>query len=122
VYVFPGLADAALGEGTGVKINKLSVKEIKAVRLSAPFSRRYPEYKCHFFLALWHDTCPEKRVVVSAAALELGWRLCSIPRLLSLCSFRSRGSSGDLKQITVSLYVLLGIYLRAEYFAAMLLL
>jgi len=27
-----GLADAALGEGTGVKLHKLSVKEIKAVR------------------------------------------------------------------------------------------
>jgi len=31
-----GLADAALGEGTGVKLHKLSVKEIKAVRVS-PF-------------------------------------------------------------------------------------
>jgi hypothetical protein len=31
-----GLADAALGEGTGVKIHKLSVKEIKAVRLPPP--------------------------------------------------------------------------------------
>jgi hypothetical protein len=29
---FPGLADAALGEGTGVKLHKLSVREIKAVR------------------------------------------------------------------------------------------
>lgn len=28
----PGLADAALGEGTGVKLHKLSVREIKAVR------------------------------------------------------------------------------------------
>jgi len=27
-----GLADAALGEGTSVKLHKLSVKEIKAVR------------------------------------------------------------------------------------------
>ena len=35
--VFPGLADAALGEGAGVKRQKLlSVKEIKAVRV--PFS------------------------------------------------------------------------------------
>jgi hypothetical protein len=31
------------------------------------------------------------------------------------------GVSGDSKQVTVSLYVLLGIYLRAGYFAAMLL-
>ena len=31
-----GLADAAPGEGTGVKLHKLSVKEIKAVRVS-PF-------------------------------------------------------------------------------------
>jgi hypothetical protein len=29
---FIGLADAALGEGTGVKLHKLSVREIKAVR------------------------------------------------------------------------------------------
>lgn len=29
---FLGLADAALGEGTGVKLHKLSVREIKAVR------------------------------------------------------------------------------------------
>jgi hypothetical protein len=28
---FIGLADAALGEGTGVKLHKLSVREIKAV-------------------------------------------------------------------------------------------
>lgn len=28
---FLGLADAALGEGTGVKLHKLSVREIKAV-------------------------------------------------------------------------------------------
>ena len=36
--VFLGLADAALGEGTGVKLNKLSVREIKAVRV-LPFLR-----------------------------------------------------------------------------------
>ena len=35
---YPGLADAALGEGTGVKLNKLSVREIKAVRVH-PFLR-----------------------------------------------------------------------------------
>ena len=35
---YPGLADAALGEGTGVKLDKLSVKEIKAVRVP-PFLR-----------------------------------------------------------------------------------
>jgi hypothetical protein len=35
-----GLADAALGEGTGVKLHKLSVKEIKAVRV--PLSRTSP--------------------------------------------------------------------------------
>lgn len=28
----PGLAEAALGEGTGVKLHKLSVKELKDVR------------------------------------------------------------------------------------------
>jgi hypothetical protein len=33
-YAFLGLADAALGEGTGVKLNKLSVREIKAVRVA----------------------------------------------------------------------------------------
>jgi hypothetical protein len=49
---FQGLADAALGEGTGVKIHKLSVKEIKAVRVSTPFSRRYLEHKCCFFSSL----------------------------------------------------------------------
>ena len=27
-----GLAEAALGEGTGTRLNKLSVKQIKAVR------------------------------------------------------------------------------------------
>ena len=35
-----GLADAALGEGTGVKLHKLSVKEIKAVRV--PLSCTFP--------------------------------------------------------------------------------
>jgi hypothetical protein len=34
LYIIIGLADAALGEGRGVKLNKLSVKEIKAVRHS----------------------------------------------------------------------------------------
>jgi len=32
-----GLADAALGEGNGVKLNKMSVKEIQAVSVSFPF-------------------------------------------------------------------------------------
>ena len=40
-----GLADAALGEGTGVKLNKLSVREIKAVRIS--FFLRFPLFKCY---------------------------------------------------------------------------
>jgi hypothetical protein len=40
-----GLADAALGEGTGVKLNKLSVREIKAVRV--PFFLRFPLFKCY---------------------------------------------------------------------------
>ena len=31
-FALAGLADAALGEGTGVKLHKLSVREIKAVR------------------------------------------------------------------------------------------
>lgn len=29
--IVPGLADAALGEGTGVKLSKMSVKDIKYV-------------------------------------------------------------------------------------------
>lgn len=35
-----GLADAALGEGTGAKLHKLSVREIKLVCCIAIFTRR----------------------------------------------------------------------------------
>jgi len=37
-----GLADAALGEGTGVKLRKLSVREIQAVHLFILLSRISP--------------------------------------------------------------------------------
>jgi hypothetical protein len=46
INVCLGLADAALDKGTGVKIHKLSAKEIKAVRQT---SHHYPGYKCFFF-------------------------------------------------------------------------
>ena len=46
INVHLGLANAALGEGTGVKIHKLSAKELKAMYL--PFCH-YPGYKCLFF-------------------------------------------------------------------------
>jgi hypothetical protein len=82
-FVFPGLADAALGEGTGVKIHKLSVKEIKAVRLPHPLSWLSWVQNVCFFIALWHDTT---RASVSGAAGELCWRRLLIPRLLSLRS------------------------------------
>ena len=36
-----GLADAALGEGRGVKLHKLSVREIKAVRISVLLTRGF---------------------------------------------------------------------------------
>jgi hypothetical protein len=35
-----GLAEAALGEGSGTKLHKMSVKDIKFVRLHFPLQRR----------------------------------------------------------------------------------
>ena len=81
-----GLADAALGEGTGVKIHKLSVKEIKAVRLPSPFPA-VTLTNVSFFIAFWHEPT---RAAVSGAARGLNWCRWSIPRLLSLCSCWSR--------------------------------
>ena len=48
-----GLSDAALGEGSGMKLNKLSVKEIKHVRRSgAPVGAP----AAHWATALRHHT------------------------------------------------------------------
>ena len=65
-YVFLGLADAALGEGTGVKLNKLSVREIKAVR--GPFSAISLFLSARaLFLALRNDTPSGTNVIISVA-------------------------------------------------------
>lgn len=56
---FLGLADAALGEGTGVKLNKLSVREIKAVRPPSLSSSSSSPAHCALFLALRHVAFPK---------------------------------------------------------------
>lgn len=58
MYVFLGLADAALGEGTGVKLNKLSVREIKAVRVPFSVISLFLSARV-LFLALRNDTPSE---------------------------------------------------------------
>ena len=78
VYVFLGLADAALGEGTGVKLNKLSVREIKAVRV--PFSAISLFLSARvLFLALRNDTPSE-----TAGERRWRWWRLLIHRLLSM--------------------------------------
>jgi hypothetical protein len=63
---FVGLADAALGEGTGVKLNKLSVREIRAVSVSLySFIAR----NSHSCTALRYVGFPESHVISAAR----GW-------------------------------------------------
>ena len=46
------MAEAALGEGSGVKLHKLSVKELKAVRLRNIST--LTTQLIHAYIALWH--------------------------------------------------------------------
>jgi hypothetical protein len=86
---FPGLADAALGEGTGVKLHKLSVREIKAVRVprfqAIPF---ISENNVLFVLALRNDARSETSVGIPAAGDRRRRRL--ITQTACYLSMRSR--------------------------------
>jgi hypothetical protein len=69
---YPGLADAALGEGAGIKLNKLSVKEIKAVRVALFLG--FPLFlSTRVFVIALRNVTPETSVVVPAAG-EQRWR------------------------------------------------